>query len=120
MSYRDILTIAREGPGYKYEDVVWHAWWHLLPIYFPPYTMNGRVYGVRREAYRGPAGPGNSVLEHKPDVVVIQMAPAAVNPTALPNPNLPDPARDILWVECKAPTEDTPRGWKDLMEQAGD
>ncbi|KAH6839575.1 hypothetical protein B0I37DRAFT_237267 [Chaetomium sp. MPI-CAGE-AT-0009] len=119
--YHDILTIARVGPTYQQEDVVWHAWLSLLPIYFPPYEMNGRVYGIRREAYRGGLPPSNSLSQHKPDVVVIQMAPSPANPQgfSFPDPNVPDPARDILWVECKAPSEDTPGGWKDLMEQAG-
>jgi hypothetical protein len=27
-------------------------------------------------------------------------------------------ARDILWVECKAPCHDTPGGWKELITEA--
>jgi hypothetical protein len=58
----------------------------------------------------------------KQDVVVIRMAapPAKPgNPQALPDPKVRDPERDVLWVECKAPEEDTPAGWKNLMMRAG-
>ncbi|KAK3296511.1 uncharacterized protein B0H64DRAFT_398438 [Chaetomium fimeti] len=120
--HRDVLRIARVGKDYREEDVVWHAWLQLLFIYFPPYATNGRLYGVRKEAYRGEIGPTTSAPGRRANVIVVQMAPVptpAANPQGLPDPNVSDPTRDILWVHCKAPCEDTPGGWKELMEQAG-
>lgn len=114
---RDVIRLRDLGSDYPYENQVWNVWVSILLVYFPPYPVvpGGNLYTVRREPYRGGTGfTEDNLHELRPDIVVIQMMPPQPNPHGL------DPLRDILWVECKAPTKDTPGGWKDLMEQAGE
>ncbi|KAK4151036.1 hypothetical protein C8A00DRAFT_36343 [Chaetomidium leptoderma] len=113
------MLAHQKGPEYSREDIVSQAWGSILSTYFPQYASpdGGVIYSIRRAAARGEA----VVLpQAKPcRVIVIEMAQAPADPwPSLPDPGMSlPPARDILWVACKAPVEDTPAGWKDLMEQ---
>ena len=70
----------------------------------------GVRYRIRREPYRGSA---NRVAEHRPDVIVIQV-------TVPQQGQGLEVGRDILWVECKASSENKPNGWNKVMEEAVD
>lgn len=112
-----IAELDAKGPTYSSEDLVWHAWSHILGVYFPTRAPAGQPAGMRyeidREAYRGLPPVGG--FQHKPDVVVVrisnvQQAQAGQRPTSV--------KRDLLWVECKAPDHSAPNGWKNVMEEA--
>ncbi len=115
------MILARAGPDYAQEDVVWQAWGAILGLYFPSTAPPGqRYYAIDRERYRGvpPAVPSAV----KPDLVVVRMH-EVVNPPNPPAnqyaPNMPDiVSRDVLWVECKAPNHDAPASWNTLIFEA--
>ncbi|KAL2146790.1 hypothetical protein VTI28DRAFT_2271 [Corynascus sepedonium] len=86
-------------------------------------TQGRDVFSVESQAYRGPVGGPSTI---KPDLLVIKLL-RAVNPASAPgNPQSQFPqasqisSRDILWVECKPPCDDTPSGWKDVISEAAD
>ncbi|AEO60427.1 hypothetical protein MYCTH_2309625 [Thermothelomyces thermophilus ATCC 42464] len=108
-----ISKIADKGDNYAYEDVVWHAWEKIPRPYFPERgaTATAPRYSIEREAYRGSA---RDPPEHKPDVIVVRIhnvqQAAGQRPTAI--------ERDILWIECKAPTHLKPHGWHNVLGEA--
>lgn len=69
-------------------------------------------YEIDREAYRGL--PPDQPWQHKPDVVVVRLTNVQQQPGQRPT----SVKRDLLWVECKAPTQNAPHGWKDVMGEA--
>lgn len=93
---------------------MWQAWEAICQLYFPGRATapGGVKYLVRREAYRGLAPA--STWEHKPDVIVVQLS----NPTPGPDGFARSVKRDILWVECKAPSHDQPGAWSTVMTEA--
>ncbi|KAK4196672.1 hypothetical protein QBC40DRAFT_286884 [Triangularia verruculosa] len=97
------------------EAAVWHAWEHIPRPYFPDHAPAGTDhYAIEREAYRGPAA---NTSFHKPDVIVVRVRQPA--PPVAPGQR---PARaqerDVLWIECKAPSEIAPNGWHTVLVEA--
>ncbi|KAG7290356.1 hypothetical protein NEMBOFW57_000356 [Staphylotrichum longicolle] len=115
VSTRDLALL---GPDYDQEDVVPNTWAAILNEYFVRMMPLGgtHTYSVDTQSYRGPApGPRSA---HKPDVIVVKMSTTLNPPQAAPLGAQPVVVtRDILWVECKAPSHDSPGKWKDLIEQ---
>lgn len=70
------------------------------------------MYHVIVHPYRGI--PFASNKSHVPRIVVVQIV-HIVTPLPAPGPRL---RRDMVWVECKAPKDDIPHTWKDVMGEA--
>jgi hypothetical protein len=106
-----IRTVSNLGPDYTKEDVVWTVWEDLLRLYFPDYFLGpaGTRYRIRREPYRGSAA---RVEDHRPDIIAIRVSVA--------QPGAAEVSRDVLWVECKAPSLHKPHGWNMVMREAID
>ncbi len=108
-----------QSDQYTMEASVWHVWEHIPRPYFPDRApaVGADHYAIEREAYRGPPAAASI---HKPDVIVVRLrAPPA--PVVPPVPGQrPQRAqeRDILWIECKAPSEGAPNGWNSVMTEA--
>ncbi|KAJ2898297.1 uncharacterized protein MKZ38_004022 [Zalerion maritima] len=73
---------------------------------------NKKQYQILREAYRGlpPAAPYGV----KPDVIVVRLQNIQQLPGQPPQSN----ERDILWIECKAPSLDVPHEWNRVLNEA--
>ncbi|KAF2188143.1 hypothetical protein K469DRAFT_748511 [Zopfia rhizophila CBS 207.26] len=113
-SYAKISMIYTKGAQYRYEDVVWHAWGEICDLYFPKVaaTPTGPRWSIDREAYRG--YPPSNPSQIKPDLLAIQLTPGQTQPGQAPQFT----ARDYLWIECKAASEDKPSGWKNVLAES--
>ncbi|KAG8169390.1 hypothetical protein KVR01_000135 [Diaporthe batatas] len=119
-SYSLLKALWRKGPNYTKEDICNHAWQDILRVYFPAeYNPNqlatGRatMYHVLVQAYRGLPADENHLK--KPDAVTVQVD-HVVQAGALGGYD--EFKRDVLWVECKAPSKDKPGEWNVVMREA--
>lgn len=99
-----IQKLYHDGVTETKEESSQIAWEHILSTHFPRVApiVNHTTFMVIREAHRGPAP---APARHRVDGVVQQL-------------RLTGRKRDIVWVECKAASHDTPAGWKTLMAEA--
>ena len=99
------------------EVAVWHAWEHIPRPYFPDHAPVGTDhYAIEREAYRGPQ---TRTPKHIPDVIVVRVrhAPPVAQPAPGQRPQRPQ-ERDVLWIDCKAPSDKAPHGWHAVLGEA--
>jgi hypothetical protein len=113
-SYAKISIIYNKGAQYTYEDVVWHAWGEICGLYFPKVaaTPTGPRWAIDREAYRG--FPPSNPSQVKADLIAIKLTLGQTQPGQMPQFG----SRDFLWIECKAASEDTPSGWKNVLAES--
>ncbi|KAH8756336.1 hypothetical protein F5883DRAFT_468673, partial [Diaporthe sp. PMI_573] len=110
-------------PWYEKEDVNQHAWAAILRTYFldydPAQLQPGQVppnqstfYDVIVQPYRGI--PLDDNWKTRPDVVTVRIHQAI----QLQGGQVTEVNRDLIWVECKAPSKDQPSEWKKVMNEA--
>lgn len=75
-----------------------------------PQPSQGTYYDVIVQPYRGIPMAAN--WKHRPDVVTVRIN------HVIQMPAVTELKRDILWVECKAPSRDRPSEWKEVMREA--
>ncbi|KAK3936153.1 hypothetical protein QBC46DRAFT_322079 [Diplogelasinospora grovesii] len=109
-----IGNVYYRGEDYTRESDVWHAWEAIPRPYFPDRPPPGGIarYAIQREAYRGL--PPSDPQAHKPDVIVVRMQ----NRQQQPGMPVRADERDVLWIECKAPCQDKPHGWNEVLNEA--
>lgn len=75
-----------------------------------PQPSQGTYYDVIVQPYEGI--PTAVSWRHTPDVATVRVNHVIQVPAVTRH------KRDILWVECKAPSEDQPSDWRDVMREA--
>lgn len=93
------------------EDRVQNAWSEICRVYFPNIAnAAGERYQIAIQPYRGIGIPSLS----RPDIIVVRFSPGP----SLRSLNFTE--RDLLEIECKRPSEDTPSGWRDAIQEETD
>ncbi|KAI0413568.1 hypothetical protein F5X98DRAFT_351839 [Xylaria grammica] len=111
ISALDVATIRDDGPDESNEDHVSNAWATICNRYFyDVFVPPNYRYIVRSGSCHGQGRPS----EVRPDILVIRITMAMAPPGPYPHGIY----RDCVWIECKAPNLDLPRGWRLVMKQA--
>ncbi|KAH7328096.1 hypothetical protein B0I35DRAFT_8404 [Stachybotrys elegans] len=108
-----IGKIAEKWPSSQDEDVVWHAWGAIPRVYFPSRSTGGLKYAVNRQAHWGLLS--ESLSGREPDNIAVRLCHIEQPQQGMPPSSY---QRDVLWIECRASSNDTPAGWHAILTEA--